>query len=211
LKIKQFKDVKISNNTIKILFHSYTSINLGSDALFHKFELFKKEDHSKNKNKLINLGIYPKNYNNESNKKEQDNLIINNKTSKNTKKNDIKDNYSNNYRTENKKMVNQFNEKEKNLKNIKEERNYSIKSLRPFPPKLPQLYNYEYKINNKKAFSKDNETLALLNIGNIPNVFYNHLMINKRSSLFFSKYRYNRILMKKRNKNKLLSIIYYYP
>lgn len=211
MNIKQFRDIKKSDNSIDILFHSYTSISLGSHALLNKFELIKKEDYIKNKNNILNKGIYPKYYNNENNNKEHDYININIYTSKNVKKNDIKDNYTNNYRTENKIMVNKYNEKEKNLKTKNMGRNYSIKSLRPFPPKLPEIYNWEYILNNKKLFSKDNETLGLLNKDNIPNVFYNHLMINKRNSLFHSKYRYNRILIKKRNKNKLLNIMYYFP
>ena len=207
MNIKQIRDVKKLNNSINIIFHSYTSINLGSDALSHKFELIKKEYYSKNTNKLYNIGIYPKYYNNEINKKEHENININSQTSKSTKKNDIKDNYS----TENKKIVDQFNEKEKNIINIQNGRNYSTKSLRPYPPILPQIYDYEYKLNNKQSFSKDNETLGLLNKDNIPNVFFNHLMINKRNSLFLIKHKCNRILMKKRIKNKLLNIIYYSP
>ena len=213
MNIKQSRDVKKSNNPANILFHSYTSINLIPDALLHKFKMIKKEVHLENKNKIFNIELYPKYYNNEKNKKKQDNINtnINIQTSKSVKKNDIKDNYSNNYRTEDNKMENKLNEKEKNLKSIKKETNYSIKSLRPFPPKLPQLYNYDYKFNNKKFFSKNNETLGLLNKDNIPNAFYNHLIINKRNNLFNGKYRYNRILMKKRNKKKLIKIIYYFP
>jgi hypothetical protein len=210
LNINHFIDAKNPNNSINRLIHSYTSINLYSNALFHKFVLIKKEEYLKNKNNLFNIGISPKYYNKESNKKEHYNINIKIQTSKSNNKNNIKKSCSN-YKTENKKMVNQFNEKEKNLKNNKIGSDYSIESLRPFPPKLPQLYTYKYKINSKLSFSKGNETLALLNKDNIPNVFYNHLMINKRNSLFFSKHRYNRILMKKRNKNKLLSIIYYSP
>ena len=160
---------------------------------------------------MFNKGIYPKYYNNEKNNKEYDYININIYTSKNIKKIDIKDNYTNNYRAENKIMINKYNEKDKNLKYKNMGRNYSIKSLRPFPPKLPEIYNWEYMLNNKKLFSKDNETLGLLNKDNIPNVFFNHIMINKRNSLFHSKYRYNRILLKKRYKNKLLNIMYYFP
>ena len=82
--------------------------------------------------------------------------------------------------------------------------------MRAFPPKLPKLYNSEYKLNNKKSFSKANETLGLLNKDKIPNVFYNHLMINKKNGLF-NKHRCNRILIKKRIKKKLINIIYYSP
>ena len=83
--------------------------------------------------------------------------------------------------------------------------------MRAFPPKLPQLYNSEYKLNNKKSFSKANETLGLLIKDNIPNVFYNHLMVNERNGLFPGKHICNRILIKKRIKKKLINIIYYSP
>ena len=83
--------------------------------------------------------------------------------------------------------------------------------MRAFPPKLPQLYNSEYKLNNRKSFSKANETLGLLIKDNIPNVFYNHLLINERNGLFPGKHICNRILIKKRIKKKLINIIYYSP
>ena len=106
------------------------------------------------------------------------------------------------------------------LNNIKNEKNkkieifgqdFSLKGLKESPPKLPELFYNKYNLKNQKALFKENEDFCELNRSNIPNIFYNHLIICENNISFNNKYRNNKISIVQRNKNKLLNIIYYSP
>lgn len=83
-----------------------------------------------------------------------------------------------------------------------------LKDMKASPPKEPELFLHVYNFKNRNILFKNNETSSILNKGNIPNVYYNHLMISKEYFLF-NKCNYNKISLTQRNKNKLLTIIYY--
>ena len=89
--------------------------------------------------------------------------------------------------------------------------NFNLKNLRESPPRSPDLFYHQYNFKNQKIFSKDNENFNVLNRNNIPNVFYNHLIINENNIGFNNKCKYKKISIIKRNKNRLLTIIYYSP
>ena len=81
--------------------------------------------------------------------------------------------------------------------------------MREYPPKKPEIFEHEYDFSNRNILLKDNETLGKLNKGNIPIVFYNHLIFNKNNKFINNKYNYKKISMTQKNKKKLLTIIYY--
>lgn len=88
-------------------------------------------------------------------------------------------------------------------------RNMNLKDMKSSPPREPELYLNVYNLNNKNSLLKNNETVGILNKGNIPNVYFNHLMIDEKYLIFNNKCKYNRLSLTQRNKNKLLTIIYY--
>lgn len=83
--------------------------------------------------------------------------------------------------------------------------------MREKPPIKPELFSHLYIFNNKKTLCKENENFLIKQKGRIPNVFYNHFLINNNIYNFDNKYNYNKISMTQRNKNKLITIIYYTP
>ena len=85
----------------------------------------------------------------------------------------------------------------------------NLEDMKSSPPGQPELLLHVYNLNNKNILFKNNETIGILNKGNIPNVYFNHLMIDERYLKFNNKCKYNRISITQRNKNKLLTIIYY--
>lgn len=104
------------------------------------------------------------------------------------------------------------NEKEKKVKNSDlYGQNYNLEILRENPPRSPDLFYHKYNFTNQKVLSKDNENFNVLNKNNIPNVFYNHLVINENNIGFNNRCKYKKISITKRNKNRLLTIIYYSP
>ena len=61
--------------------------------------------------------------------------------------------------------------------------NYDIMTqMKKQPPKLPELLNHDYNLNNVNKNSK-NETYGEIYKGKIPNIFYGHLMIDKNGSI----------------------------
>ena len=85
--------------------------------------------------------------------------------------------------------------------------NYSRKDFKDRPPSISSLFLHEYNYENKNIFSHSNETNGDINEKEmIPNIFYNHLLINK------TKGRINvTTSMNQRNLEKLLTVIYYIP
>ena len=82
--------------------------------------------------------------------------------------------------------------------------NYDIMTqMKKQPPKLPELLNHDYNLNNVNQNSK-NEAYGEIYKGKIPNIFYGHLMIDKNGTI-------NKSCITQRNKKKLLTIIYYSP
>ena len=100
-----------------------------------------------------------------------------------------------------------------NKKNIKRElygQELNLKNMKTIPPKQSELFLHIYNLRNRNILFKNNETVGILNKGNIPIVFFNHLMIEEKYVIFNNnKCKYNRISLTQRNKNKLLTIIYY--
>ena len=99
-----------------------------------------------------------------------------------------------------------------NKKNIKRElygQELNLKNMKTIPPKQSELFLHIYNLRNRNILFKNNETVGILNKGNIPNVYFNHLMIEEKYVIFNNKCKYNRISLTQRNKNKLLTIIYY--
>lgn len=84
-----------------------------------------------------------------------------------------------------------------------------LKYMRKIPPKMPEIYEHVYKFKNNNTLFKDNESLGILNKGNIPNVFFDHLFANRKNKL--NKCKYNKTSTTHRNKKKLITIIYYSP
>ena len=113
--------------------------------------------------------------------KANENCNINKNTQKNIKKNiDKNDNYTQTY------SRNDFGEK---------------------PPKVSTLFIHDYDYENKNIFSHLNETVGnIIESKKIPNIFYNHLLINKEKNE-----RYITTSLNKNNHGKLLTFLYYAP
>ena len=79
-------------------------------------------------------------------------------------------------------------------------------------PNLPNIYNHEYNLENKNTSNYYNQTYEQLNKDIIPICFYNHLMIRENAkNIMNKKNKYFKTCINKRNKKKLLTIIYYSP
>ena len=87
----------------------------------------------------------------------------------------------------------------------------AINIMKEKPPKLPELFFHDYNFSGK-LIEKSNETFGKLNREIIPVAFYNHLVINEESKkLVNNKNKYCRTSLTQRNKNKMLTVIYYSP
>ena len=87
----------------------------------------------------------------------------------------------------------------------------AINIMKEKPPKLPDLFFHDYNFSDK-LIEKSNETFGKLNREIIPVAFYNHLVISEESKkLVNNKNKYCRISLTQRNKNKMLTFIYYSP
>jgi hypothetical protein len=86
-----------------------------------------------------------------------------------------------------------------------------INSMKEKPPKLPELFSHDYTFSDK-FIEKSNETFGKLNRETIPVAFYNHLVFNEENKkLVNNKHKYCRTSLTQRNKNKMLTVIYYSP
>ena len=86
-----------------------------------------------------------------------------------------------------------------------------INSMKEIPPKLPIMYSHDYNLENNTPMDKGSETLGNMNRDRVPVCFYNHLMICNNNKIVKYKNKYSKTSLTQRNKNKLLTIIYYSP
>ena len=87
----------------------------------------------------------------------------------------------------------------------------AINIMKEKPPKIPELFYHDYNFSIK-LIEKSDETFGQLNREIIPVAFYNHLFIKGESKkLVNNKNKYCRTSLTQRNKNKMLTVIYYSP
>lgn len=105
-----------------------------------------------------------------------------------------------------KKVCKKFQKSEKKCNRIK------IKKLeidlKPTPPRIPELYNNNFILyENDSKYLCNSNYYKKINKSRIPNIFYNHLIVKtkKYNGKIFS------CSITKRNKGKILNIIYYKP
>ena len=101
----------------------------------------------------------------------------------------------------------QQNLKKKNDKSDTYTQTYSRNDFSERPPKVSTLFMHNYDYENKNIFSHSNDTSGNIKESKkIPNVFYNHLLINNESNE-----RYITTSLNKSNHGKLLTFIFYTP
>ena len=158
---------------------------------------------------LENKKSFSKEYdNNKKDEKESKNQNVKNETKK-----EIKDNKSNIIkRLDKRKMFNHIKDKElaKTALDMYGQDQKSVDYMKEYPPKMPDLFDHIYNIYNKDCLIK-NKTLSILDKDIIPNVFYNHLMINVNNKILKNRCKYISSSITQRNKKKLITFIYYSP
>ncbi len=139
----------------------------------------------------------------------------NNMKDEKSKKKEMKDNKSNIIKKIDKRKIVSSNNNTKKLvksdNDIYGQDQNSIEYMKECAPKMPDLFNHEYNIYSKDCLLKKNETSSVLKKGIIPNVFYNHLMININNKITNNKCKYISNSITQKNKKKLITIIYYAP
>ena len=91
--------------------------------------------------------------------------------------------------------------------NIKLEKKF----LKPFPPKMPNLYYGEYILSGEGENNNiNNDSFIKLKRTKIPNIFYSHLMF-KNTNISIKKSKFITISATNRAKGKLLTILYFCP
>ena len=95
---------------------------------------------------------------------------------------------------------------ENNKNNISQKKNVTLK---PFPPKIPQLFHskYEYELSCDQNYNFKISKYYCK--PKIPNVFYNHIFIKNKN--IANKNSLLSISITSRNKGKTLTILYYRP
>ncbi len=95
---------------------------------------------------------------------------------------------------------------ENNKNNISQKKNVTLK---PFPPKIPQLFHskYEYELSCDQNYNFKISKYYCK--PKIPNVFYNHIFIKNKNIV--NKNSLLSISTTSRNKGKTLTILYYRP
>ena len=153
------------------------------------------------KNILIKFGFFPEKENKkvEETTKNENSIKIND-TNKNT-----------NLQTKEDQNINIQKDLDKKTKKNNDYNDYtqvySRNDFKDRPPKIPGLYIQKYNYENENVFSHSNNTSGIIKESKkVPNVFYNHLVINNKSNE-----RYLTVSINKRNKGKLLKLIYYAP
>ena len=180
----------IQNYTKKNKFKNRTISNLSSNKNDINNIILIYEDDSKLQKDVNNKNINNNtkcvnNYNLESNKMSNKNdKYINNKIFKE----------DNNDKSEN------------NKNNISQKKNVTLK---PFPPKIPQLFHskYEYELSCDQNYNFKISKYCCK--PKIPNVFYNHIFIKNKN--IANKNSLLSISITSRNKGKTLTILYYRP
>lgn len=105
-----------------------------------------------------------------------------------------------------------FNKISKNLSQNTYSQNIdkTLISFQSCPPKLPKMYKNNYSINNLNIFSSTNSNFGLVKRWEIPNVFYNHLLIfnSKNNADKNLNYLIHENIVQ-RTKGKLITFKYY--
>lgn len=164
------------------------------------------------KNKIISQKSKNKtnNYNNikilENGDKLENDINSNFTNSKNI--NEMKNNV-NLEKTEQQKKTNKIFKKENNKSNnILIDRQY----LKSFPPKKPSLFNNEYIfLENNNKNNTVNKSCIYMDRSKIPNIFYNHLMLQNDEIQKKQNSKYMTISTTNRIKGKLVTILYIRP
>ena len=209
------------NNKKNLLFGSFSKIK---DLLYLKNDSEKKikkyNSASKIKKNIQLTDIDIKKYlkivilkkNNIANKKD-DNQYNHIKRSKINNKNiskPINNNIVNYNKNENKKAI-----KRKKVEIMKKDyytQNKDISCMNKNMPKIPDLFNHEFNLQNKNISNNYNKAFEQINKEIIPNSFYNHLMFSENNNnIINNKKKCFKTSLTERNKNKLLTIIYYSP
>ena len=180
----------IQNYTKKNKFKNRTISNLLSNKNDINNIIFIYEDDSK-----LQKDVNNKNINNNTKCVNNYNLESNQMSNKNDK-------YINN------KIFKEDNndKSENNKNNISQKKNVTLK---PFPPKIPQLFHskYEYELSCDQNYNFKISKYYCK--PKIPNVFYNHIFIKNKNIV--NKNSLLSISTTSRNKGKTLTILYYRP
>ena len=180
----------IQNYTKKNKFKNRTISNLSSNKNDINNIIFIYEDDSK-----LQKDVNNKNINNNTKCVNNYNLESNQMSNKNDK-------YINN------KIFKEDNndKSENNKNNISQKKNVTLK---PFPPKIPQLFHskYEYELSCDQNYNFKISKYYCK--PKIPNVFYNHIFIKNKN--IANKNSLLSISITSRNKGKTLTILYYRP
>ena len=101
----------------------------------------------------------------------------------------------------------QINIEKNKIKNDNYTQAYRRNDFNDRPPKVSTLFIHDYDYENKNIFSHSNDTSGNIKESKkIPNIFFNHLLINKENNE-----RYITTSLNKSNKGKLLTFIFYAP
>ena len=180
----------IQNYTKKNKFKNRTISNLSSNKNDINNIILIYEDDSK-----LQKDVNNKNINNNTKCVNNYNLESNQMSNKNDK-------YINN------KIFKEDNndKSENNNNNISQKKNVTLK---PFPPKIPQLFHskYEYELSCDQNYNFKISKYYCK--PKIPNVFYNHIFIKNKN--IANKNSLLSISITSRNKGKTLTILYYRP
>ena len=104
-----------------------------------------------------------------------------------------------------------------NKKNASESysQNYNLLCMKKNPPKLPEVFYHSHNFETNEIMTATSNSYAKLNMGTIPNIFFGHLMVErKKFKIGFGGKKvqnYIRSSSTQRNNKKLLTVIYYSP
>ena len=129
--------------------------------------------------------------------------------------NPINNNNLNHNKISNKKCITRKKIKKVDIKqNDYYTQNKDISCMSKDIPKIPNLFNHKFSLQNENTSNNYNKTFGELNKEIIPICFYNHLMFNDNdnyNNIICNKKKLFKASLTQRNKNKLLTIIYYSP
>lgn len=212
IKIKKAFTNLNSLNSIKI-FQDYFFSSKSLTSIYNCNKLLLKKDLNDKcsnkgnsycyKNKKNNLEKSPKN----NIKKEEISKISKKCENSETKNKNINDNNKINKKRAIDKLKN--NNKNKNIEIYRQ--TYDLKMMRETPPKSPELYFHIYTLKNNKKLFKENDSYGIIKSDKIPNIFYNHFLFSASKKKNSLNNKYKKISITQRNKNKILTIIYYSP
>ena len=209
------------NNKQNLLFQSFFKIN---DLLYLKNDSEKviKKSNSTSKIKYnkqlcdIEIEKYIKrvelNKNNISNKKDDIQYNRINKCKINIKNRVKAINNNNNILNQQKKIDKKCKKKLEIIKKDYYTQNKDISCMNQNLPKIPNLFNHGFNLQKGNVRNNYSKTFGQINKEIIPNSFYNHLMFSENNNnIINNKKKCFKTSLTERNKNKLLTIIYYSP